>query len=142
MNTQDWSPFRWTGWMSLQSKGLSRVFSNTTVQKHQFLLKDNCFTEFCFFLSNLIHTYESAIGIHISRNVFSFFFFCLFKILILPPSHQAWADVLGYSQPRELKTISSVLYSPLGAMMILRRAVVESGVGLTCRPLSWRLALT
>ena len=36
MNTQDWSPSEWTGWISLQSKGLSRVFSNTTVQKHQF----------------------------------------------------------------------------------------------------------
>ena len=35
-NTQDWSPFGWIGWISLQSKGLSRVFSNTTVQKHQF----------------------------------------------------------------------------------------------------------
>ena len=35
-NTQDWSPLEWTGWISLQSKGLSRVFSNTTVQKHQF----------------------------------------------------------------------------------------------------------
>ena len=35
-NTQDWSPFGWTDWISLQSKGLSRVFSNTTVQKHQF----------------------------------------------------------------------------------------------------------
>ena len=35
-NTQGWSPFRWTGWISLQSKGLSRVSSNTTVQKHQF----------------------------------------------------------------------------------------------------------
>ena len=34
MNTQDWSPLGWTGWISLQSKGLSRVFSNTTVQKH------------------------------------------------------------------------------------------------------------
>ena len=34
--TQDWSPLEWTGWISLQSKGLSRVFSNTTVQKHQF----------------------------------------------------------------------------------------------------------
>ena len=32
--TQDWSPSEWTGWISLQSKGLSRVFSNTTVQKH------------------------------------------------------------------------------------------------------------
>ena len=36
MNTQDWSPLGWTGWISLQSKGLSRVFSNTTVQTHQF----------------------------------------------------------------------------------------------------------
>ena len=35
-NTQDWSPLGWTGWISLQSKGLSRVFSNTTIQKHQF----------------------------------------------------------------------------------------------------------
>ena len=36
MNIQDWSPLGWTGWISLHSKGLSRVFSNTTVQKHQF----------------------------------------------------------------------------------------------------------
>ena len=36
MNIQDWSPLGWTGWISLQSKGLSRVFSNTTVQKPQF----------------------------------------------------------------------------------------------------------
>ena len=36
MNTQDWFPLGWTGWISLQSKGLSRIFSNTTVQKHQF----------------------------------------------------------------------------------------------------------
>ena len=35
-NTQDWSPLEWTGWITLQSKGLARVFSNTTVQKHQF----------------------------------------------------------------------------------------------------------
>ena len=36
MNIQDWFPLGWTGWISLQSKGLSRVFSNTTVEKHQF----------------------------------------------------------------------------------------------------------
>ena len=36
MNIQDWSPLGWTGWISLQSKGLSRVFSNKTAQKHQF----------------------------------------------------------------------------------------------------------
>ena len=35
-NTQGWSPSEWTGWISLQSKGLSRVFSNTTIRKHQF----------------------------------------------------------------------------------------------------------
>ena len=38
MNTQGWSPLGWTGWISLQSKGLSRVFSNTTVQKHQLFI--------------------------------------------------------------------------------------------------------
>ena len=37
MNIQDWFPLGWTGWISLQTKGLSRVFSNTTVQKHQFV---------------------------------------------------------------------------------------------------------
>ena len=37
MNIQVWIPLKWTGWISLQSKGLSRVFSNTTIQKHQFL---------------------------------------------------------------------------------------------------------
>ena len=36
MNTEDWSPLGWTGWVSLQSKGLARVISNTTVQKHPF----------------------------------------------------------------------------------------------------------
>ena len=36
MDTQYWSPLGWTGWISLQSKGLPKVFSNTTVQKHQF----------------------------------------------------------------------------------------------------------
>ena len=36
LNTQYWSPLRWTGWISLQSKGLARIFSNTIVQNHQF----------------------------------------------------------------------------------------------------------
>ena len=42
INTQGWSPSEWTGWISLQSKGLSRVFSNTTVQKHQFFSAQLC----------------------------------------------------------------------------------------------------
>ena len=42
MNIQDWFPLGWTGWISLQSKGLSRVFSNTTVKKHQFRHRYTC----------------------------------------------------------------------------------------------------
>ena len=42
MNIQDWFPLGWTGWISLQSKGLSRVFSNTTVRKHQLLWMHGC----------------------------------------------------------------------------------------------------
>ena len=51
MNIQDWFPLGWTGWISLQSKGLSRVFSNTTVQKHQFLAPS-----FLYSLTLTIHT--------------------------------------------------------------------------------------
>ena len=42
MNTQDWSPLGWTGWISLQYRGLSRVFSNSTIQKHQFFSAQLC----------------------------------------------------------------------------------------------------
>ena len=52
MNTQDWSPLGWTGWISLLSKGLSRVFSNTTVQKHQ-----RFGTQFSLQSSSHIHTW-------------------------------------------------------------------------------------
>jgi len=51
-NTQDWFPLGWTGWISLQSKGLSRVFSNTTVQKHQFFS-----AQFSSQSNSLIHTW-------------------------------------------------------------------------------------
>ena len=52
MNTQDSSPVGWTGWISLQSKGLSRVFSNTTVQKHQFIG-----TQLSLWFNSHIHTW-------------------------------------------------------------------------------------
>ena len=52
MNTQDWSPLGWTGWFSLQSKGLSTVFSNTTVQKHQFFS-----AQLSFYSNSHIHTW-------------------------------------------------------------------------------------
>ena len=53
MNIQDWSPLGWTGWISLQSKGLLRVFSNTTVQKHQFFGT-------AFFIVQLSHPYMTT----------------------------------------------------------------------------------
>ena len=54
MNTQDWSPLGWTDWISLQSKGLSRVFSNTTFQKHQFFWRS------AFFTVRLSHPYMTT----------------------------------------------------------------------------------
>ena len=53
VNTQDWCPSGWTGWISLQSKGLSRVFSNTAVQKHQFFST-------AFFIVQLSHPYMTT----------------------------------------------------------------------------------
>ena len=54
MNIQDWSPLGWTGWISMLSKGLSTVFSNTTVQKHQF------FSGLAFFMVQLSHAYMTT----------------------------------------------------------------------------------
>ena len=52
MNIQDWSPLGWTGWISLPSKGLSRIYSNTTVQKHQFFS-----TPLSLYSNSHIHTW-------------------------------------------------------------------------------------
>ena len=63
MNIQDWFPLGWTGWNSLQSKGPSRVFSNTTVQKHQFFGT--------FFIVQLSHPYMNT-GKTIALNRWTF----------------------------------------------------------------------
>ena len=55
MNTQDWSPLGWIGWISLKSKGLSRVFSNTMVQKHQFFSAQIFLKLFLFFYSTILY---------------------------------------------------------------------------------------
>ena len=65
MNTQDWSPLEWTGWISLQSKGLSRVFSNTTVQKHQFFG-----TQLSSQSNTHIHTWPLEKPIALTRQTF------------------------------------------------------------------------
>ena len=54
MNIQDWFPFRWTDWISFQSKGLSRVFSNTTVQKASIIWHS------AFFMVQLLHPYMTT----------------------------------------------------------------------------------
>ena len=64
MNTQDWSPSGWTGWTSLQSKGLSRVFSNTTVQKHQFFS-----TQLSLWSNSHIHTWRQSRGTWSNRQI-------------------------------------------------------------------------
>ena len=68
-NTQGWSPLGWTGWMSLQSKGLSRVFSNTTVQKHQFFG-----TQLSSQSNSHIHTWREnhSLDIFLQSNVSAF----------------------------------------------------------------------
>ena len=64
MNTQDWSPLGWTGWISLQSKGLSRVFSNTTVQKHQFFC-----TQLSLESNSYIHTWPNCINLKFWKQI-------------------------------------------------------------------------
>jgi len=101
MNTQVWSPSEWTGWISLQSKGLSRVFSNTTVQKHQFFS-----TQLSSQSNSHIHTWLLAIT---STKNCSFVFLLLTVIKLLysqklmcflrPLSLTPWKA--SYDQPRQ-----------------------------------------
>ena len=66
MNTQDWSPLGWTGWISLQSKRLSRVFSNTTVQKHQFF---SAVSLLCRLTLTAVYTTRKTIALSIQTFV-------------------------------------------------------------------------
>ena len=58
-NIQDWSPLGWTGWIFLQSKGLSRVFSNTTVQKHQFIYIYVCVCIYIYIYTIYIYQFNT-----------------------------------------------------------------------------------
>ena len=68
MNIRDWLPLGWTGWISLQSKGLSRVFSNATVQKHQFFG-----TQLSLWSNSHIHTCYLFDNSHSNRFVVIFY---------------------------------------------------------------------
>ena len=90
MNTQDWSPLGWTGWISLQSKGLSRVFSNTTIQKPSIL--------WCsvFFMVQLSDRYMST-GKTIALTIWAFVAKVMFYWRNGPPSsacHYSWSLTL------------------------------------------------
>ena len=117
-NTQDWSPSEWTGWISLQSKGLSRVFSNTTVQKHQF------FSTLLSSQSNShIHTWPLEKPVYADANYLrlpfenhwntyslnlSFthnweFFSCIIsRIVSVPKSCKDWKPLLSWILPKNL----------------------------------------
>ena len=104
MNIQDWSPLGWTGWISLQSKGLSRVFSNTTVQKHQF------FHAQLSFLVQLSHPFRT-IGktIALTRRTFvgkvmSLLFNMLSRLVIafLPRSKHLLIPLISRKGPESL----------------------------------------
>ena len=77
-NTQDWSPSEWIGWISLQSKGLSRVFSNTTVQAS--ILRCSA-----FFTVQLSHPYMTGKTIALTRQTFAAkVMFLIFNNLVFP----------------------------------------------------------
>ena len=105
MNTQDWSPLGWTVWISLQSKGLSRVFSNITVQKHQ------------FFALGFLHSPHMTTGstIALTRWIFagkviSLLFNMLSKLVItfLPRSKQSPSAVI--LEPKNVKSDTASTY--------------------------------
>ena len=86
MNIQDWFPLGWTGWIFLQSKGLSRVFSNATVQKHEFF-------GLAFFIVQLSHPYfttgktkaltRQTFVVKVMPLLFIYFYFILFCLYFL-----------------------------------------------------------
>ena len=65
MNIQDWFPLWWTGWISLQSRELSRIFSNTTVQKHQFFG-----AQLSLWSNSHIHNMTTGKSIDLTRQTF------------------------------------------------------------------------
>ena len=77
MNTEGWFPLEWTGLISLQSKGLSRVLSNTTGRKHQLILWCSAF--FIVQLSHLYMTTGNTIALTMSASVYKWVFFTTLK---------------------------------------------------------------
>ena len=152
-NTQHWSPLGWTGWISLQSKGLSRVFSNTTVQKHQF------FSAQLFSQSNShIHTWPLEKTIALTRQTFvgkviPLLFSMLSRLVIafLPRSKRLliswlWSTSAVILEPKKIKSVTVSIVSPsichdmmgldaiiLGFWMLSFKPAFQSPLSLTSR---------
>ena len=93
INSQDWFPLGWTGWISLQSKGLSRVFSNNTVQKHRF----QCSALFIVQFSHLYMTTGKTIALtrwtFAGKVIFLLFnMLCRFVIVFLPRNNLSYKN--------------------------------------------------
>ena len=136
MNNQDWFPLRWTGWISLQSKGLSRVFSNTTVQKHQF------FGTQVFFIAQLSHSYmTTGKTILLKRQTFvgkimSLLFNMLSRLVIafLPRSKHLWISWLQSPsavilEPKKIRTPWTVWKEQLKVHSKIEKKVQRFPIG-------------
>ena len=104
MNTQDWFPLGWTGWISLQSKGCSRVFSNTTVQKHQFFG-----TQLSLQSNSHIHTWPLEKTIALTRSTFVG---KVMSLLFTMPSRLVVTFL-----PRSKRLLISLLQSPSAVIL-------------------------
>ena len=114
MNTQDRFPLGWTGWISLQSKGHSRVFSNTTVQKHQFFCTQH------FYSWTLTSIYDHWKNLALTRRTFvgkvmSLLFNMLSRLVITLLA----CNIRDFSWKHFLHLASRTLCSPLSLAFLL-----------------------
>ena len=121
MTIQDWSPLGWTSWISLQSKGLSRVFSNTTVQKHQFFS-----AQLSLWSNSHIHTWllekchmTLTIRTFVDKVIFLLFnMLSRFVIAFLPRSKHlliSWLQSLStvIFEPKKIKSVTVSTFFPI-----------------------------
>ena len=116
MNIQDWFHLKWTGWISLQSKGLSRIFSNTTVQRHQFFSTQPSLWSTSYIVHNYWKNHSFAHTDFCWHIVMSLLFHMLsrFVTAFLPRSKhllisrlQSWSSVILETNKRKSVTAST-----------------------------------